>query len=90
MNDVRIVLAHSGWADGSSFARVITGLAPHGIKAVASPLPLTDLADDVEALNRGIERVPVPVIYAYAGAVLGLARPERVKALVHVTAFAAR
>ena len=93
MNDVRIVLAHSGWADGSSFPRVITGLAPHGIKAVASPLPLTDLADDVEALNRSIERVPGPVIlaaHAYAGAVIGLARPERVKALVHVTAFAAR
>ena len=91
MYDVIVVLAHGGWADGSSFPRVITGLAPHGIKAVASPLPLTDLADDVEALNRSIERVSGQVVlaaHAYAGAVIGLARPERVKALVYVTAFA--
>ena len=56
MNDVSVVLAHGGWADGSSWARVITGLAAHGIKAVAAPLPLTDLADDVAVLNRSIER----------------------------------
>ena len=91
MNDVSVVLAHGGWADGSSWSRVITGLAAQGIKAVAAPLPLTELADDVEALNRSIERVPGPVVlaaHAYAGAVIGLARPERVKALVYVTSFA--
>ena len=55
MNDVIVVLAHGGWADGSSWARVITGLAAHGIKAVAAPLPLTELADDVAALDRSIE-----------------------------------
>ena len=89
--DVRVVMAHGGWADGSSWARVITGLAAHGIKAVAAPLPLTDLADDVAALNRTIERMPGPVTlvaHAYAGAVIGLAQPERVKGLVYVTAFA--
>jgi pimeloyl-ACP methyl ester carboxylesterase len=91
MQDVSVVLAHGGWADGSSWARVIMGLAAHGIKATAAPLPLTDLADDVAALNRSIERTPGPVVlaaHAYAGAVIGLARPERVKALVYVTAFA--
>ena len=70
---------------------MITGLAAHGIKAVAAPLPLTDLADDVAALNRTIERMPGPVTlvaHAYAGAVIGLAQPERVKGLVYVTAFA--
>jgi pimeloyl-ACP methyl ester carboxylesterase len=49
------------------------------------------LADDVAALNRTIERVQGPVIlaaHAYAGAVIGLARPDRVKALVYVNAFA--
>jgi hypothetical protein len=51
MSDVRVVMAHGGWANGSSWARVITGLAAHGIKAVAAPLPLTDLVDDVAALN---------------------------------------
>jgi pimeloyl-ACP methyl ester carboxylesterase len=91
MNEVSVVLAHGGWADGSSWARVITGLAAHGIKAVAAPLPLTDLADDVAALNRTIERMPGPVVlasHAYAGAVIGLARAERVKALVYVNSFA--
>jgi hypothetical protein len=70
MKDVGVVMAHRGWADGSSWARVITGLAAHGIKAVAAPLPLTDLADDVAALNRSIERMPGPVVlaaHAYAG-----------------------
>jgi pimeloyl-ACP methyl ester carboxylesterase len=91
VKDVSVVMAHGGWADGSSWARVITGLAAHGIKAVAAPLPLTDLADDVAALNRTIERVSGPVVlagHAYAGAVIGLARAEHVKALVYVTAFA--
>jgi pimeloyl-ACP methyl ester carboxylesterase len=91
MTDVSVVLAHGGWADGSSWARVITGLASHGIKAIAAPLPLTDLADDVAALNRSIERMPGSVVlaaHAYAGAVIGLARPGRVKALVYVTSFA--
>jgi pimeloyl-ACP methyl ester carboxylesterase len=91
MKDVSIVMAHGGWADGSSWARVIAGLAAQGIRAVAAPLPLTDLADDVAALNRSIERVPGPVIlaaHAYAGAVIGLAQPERVRGLVYVTAFA--
>ena len=91
--DVRVVMAHGGWADGSSWARVTIGLAAHGIQAVAAPLPLplTDLADDVAALNRTIERMPGPVTlvaHAYAGAVIGLAQPERVKGLVYVTAFA--
>ena len=91
MNDVTVVMAHGGWADGSSWARVITGLAARGVGSVAAPLPLTDLADDVAALDRSIERAPGPVVlaaHAYAGAVIGLARPERVKALVYVTAFA--
>ena len=91
IKDVTVVMAHGGWADGSSWARVITGLAAHGIKSVAAPLPLTELADDVAALNRSIERVQGPVVlaaHAYAGAVIGLARAQRVKALVYVTAFA--
>jgi pimeloyl-ACP methyl ester carboxylesterase len=91
MQDVSVVLAHGAWADGSSWARVVTGLAAQGVKASAVPLPLTSLADDVAALNRSIERMPGPVVlaaHAYAGAVIALARPERVKALVYVTALA--
>jgi pimeloyl-ACP methyl ester carboxylesterase len=89
--DVSVVLAHGAWADGSSWARVIVALDADGTKVLAAPLPLTSLADDVAALNRGIERMPGPVVlvgHAYAGAVIALARSERVKALVYVTALA--
>jgi len=91
MNDVSVVLAHGAWADGSSWARVITALKGEGTKTVAAPLPLTSLANDVAALNRSLERTEGPVVlvgHAYAGAVIALARPERVKALVYVTALA--
>jgi pimeloyl-ACP methyl ester carboxylesterase len=63
MKDVSVVLAHGAWADGSSWARVITALKTEAVKV--------SLAG-----------------HAYAGAVIALARPERVKALVYVTALA--
>src|SRR5215472_4686393 len=91
MQDVSVVLAHGAWADGSSWARVITSLAAEGVKAVAAPLPLTSLGDDVAALNRSLERTQGPIVlagHAYAGAVIALARPERTKALVYVSALA--
>jgi pimeloyl-ACP methyl ester carboxylesterase len=90
-NDVNVVLAHGAWADGSSWARVITALDADGVKVSAAPLPLTSLADDVAALNRSLDRTEGPIVlvaHAYAGAVIALARPERVKALVYVTALA--
>jgi pimeloyl-ACP methyl ester carboxylesterase len=85
MRDVSVVLAHGAWADGSSWARVITALKADAVKLFAAPLPLTSLADDVAALNRSLDRTEGPVVlagHAYAGAVVALARPERVKALV--------
>jgi len=88
---VTAVLAHGAWADGSSWARVITALEAEEIKAHAAPLPLTSLADDVAALNRSLDRIEGPVViagHAYAGAVIALARPARVKALVYVAALA--
>jgi pimeloyl-ACP methyl ester carboxylesterase len=91
MNDASVVLAHGAWADGSSWARVITALKAEGTRVLAAPLPLTSLADDVAALNRSLDRTEGPIVlagHAYAGAVIALARPERVKALVYVTALA--
>jgi pimeloyl-ACP methyl ester carboxylesterase len=91
MQDVNVVLAHGAWADGSSWARVITALKAENVKVAAAPLPLTSLADDVAALNRTLDRTEGPIVlvgHAYAGAVIALARPERVKALVYVTALA--
>ena len=89
--DLSVVFAHGAWADGSSWARVIAKLAADHVRVCAAPLPLTSLADDVAALNRSIERMSGPVIlvgHAYAGAVIALARPQQVKALVYVTALA--
>jgi pimeloyl-ACP methyl ester carboxylesterase len=91
MKDMSVVLAHGAWADGSSWSRVITALRSEAVNVSAAPLPLTSLADDVAALNRSLDRTEGPVIlvgHAYAGAVIALARPERVKTPVYVTALA--
>ena len=91
IKDVSVVLAHGAWADGSSWARVITALKTEAVKVLAAPLPLTSLAEDVVALNRSLDRTEGPIVlagHAYAGAVVALASPERVKALVYVTALA--
>jgi pimeloyl-ACP methyl ester carboxylesterase len=91
IKDVSVVLAHGAWADGSSWASVIKALKAEGAKVSAAPLPLTSLAEDVAALNRTLDRTEGPVVlagHAYAGAVIALVRPERIKALVYVTALA--
>src|SRR5947209_10424741 len=90
-NDVTVALAHGAWADGSSWAKVISSLAAEGIKVVAAPLPLTSFSDDVAALERTLARVTGPVVlagHAYAGAVIGATRNEKVRALVYVAALA--
>jgi pimeloyl-ACP methyl ester carboxylesterase len=90
-NDVSVVLAHGAWADGSSWTKVIDQLAGAGVKTIAAPLPLTSFADDVAALDRTLERATGPVVlagHAYAGAVIGATREEKVKALVYVAALA--
>jgi pimeloyl-ACP methyl ester carboxylesterase len=91
MNDAVVVLVHGAWADGSSWAKIIAALATSGVKSVAVPLPLTSFQDDVAALDRTLERVEGPVVlagHAYAGAVIGAARSEKVKTLVYVAALA--
>jgi pimeloyl-ACP methyl ester carboxylesterase len=88
---VSVVLAHGAWADGSSWARVITALEATGVRVSAAPLPLTSLAEDVAALNRSLDRTEGPIVlagHAYAGAVIALARPDRIGALVYVTGLA--
>jgi hypothetical protein len=49
MKNVNVVLTHGAWADGSSWARVVTALKAQGTKVIAAPIPLTSLADDVTA-----------------------------------------
>ena len=90
-SDVTVVLAHGAWADGSSWSKVITGLWTAGVRAIAAPLPLTSLQDDVAALDRTLERVTGPVVlaaHAYAGGVIGSIQAANVQALVYVAALA--
>jgi pimeloyl-ACP methyl ester carboxylesterase len=89
--DVSVVLAHGAWANGSSWARVMSPLIAAVHKVLAPPLPLTSFDADVAAVERGLERVTgliVLVAHAYAGAVIGATRNERVQALVYIAALA--
>ena len=90
-NDVSVVLVHGAWAAGSGWATVIAPLNAQGFNVVAAPLPLTSFENDVAALDRTLERVAGPVVlagHAYAGAVIGATRSDKVKALVYVAALA--
>jgi pimeloyl-ACP methyl ester carboxylesterase len=89
--DATMVVVHGAWADGSSWEPVIRELQKQGFKVIAAPIPLTSLGDDAAALQRTIARTHGPVIvagHAYAGAVVGTAGDERVKALVYIAALA--
>jgi pimeloyl-ACP methyl ester carboxylesterase len=85
------VVIHGAWADGSSWDRVIPSLRKEGLNVVAAPIPLTSLGEDAAMLRRTLARTQGPVVvagHAYAGAVVGTAHDERVKALVYVAALA--
>jgi hypothetical protein len=82
---------HGGWADGSSWSRVISELQEAHVEVTAAPIPLTSLDDDVAALDRAIDRTEGPVVlagHAYAGAVIAATTHPRVAALVFVAALA--
>jgi len=86
-----VVLVHGAWADGSSWNDVIAPLLSRGLNVVAAPLPLTSLADDIDALDRALERIDGPAVlvaHAYAGAVIAGSTNARVQSLVFVAALA--
>jgi pimeloyl-ACP methyl ester carboxylesterase len=90
-NYVNVMLVHGAWADGSSWSKIIGPLKAEGARVVAAPLPLTSLADDLTALERTLERIEGAVVlvgHAYAGAVIGATRNEKVRSLVYVAALA--
>ena len=85
------VLVHGAWADGTSWHKVIDALEADGAKAIAAPIPLTSVSDDVRALDRCLARIEGPLglaAHAHAGAVISGTKNERVKGLVFVAAFA--
>lgn len=86
-----VILAHGAWADGSSWAKIVTPLQQQGLEVICAPLPLTSLNDDIAALQRVVERTAGPVLlvaHAYAGAVIAAMHHERVKGLVFIAALA--
>src|SRR5215469_10535452 len=90
-NDAGVVLIHGAWADGSSWSKIIRPLTGEGVRVSAPSLPLTSFQEDVSALERALERLPGPVVlagHAYAGAVIGAVRSDKVKALVYIAALA--
>ncbi|MBR0933724.1 alpha/beta fold hydrolase [Bradyrhizobium jicamae] len=89
--ELTVVMVHGAWADGSSWTQVIRLVQAHDIRCLAAPIPLTSLSDDVRALDRTLERTNGPVMlaaHAYAGAVIGSTRSDRVRGLVFVSALA--
>src|SRR4029434_1485373 len=87
-----IVLVHGAFADGSSWAKVITLLQAKGYNVTAVQNPLTSFADDVAATNRALALQTGPVIlvgHSWAGAVITEAGVDpKVAGLVYVAAFA--
>jgi pimeloyl-ACP methyl ester carboxylesterase len=88
-----IILVHGAFEDGSAWQRVIVSLQREHYNVVAAQLPLTSLADDVQATRRVVESQTGPVVlvgHSWGGAVItdAAAGNPRVKALVYVAAFA--
>jgi pimeloyl-ACP methyl ester carboxylesterase len=87
-----IVLVHGGWADGSSWDRVISILQQEGYTVDAPPNPLRSLASDSDYLASYLQTISGPIIlvgHSYGGAVITNAATgnPNVKALVYVDAF---
>src|ERR1700693_1606732 len=87
-----IVIVHGAFADGSSWAKVITILQAKGYNVTAVQNPLTSFADDVAATNRALALQTGPVIlvgHSWGGAVITEAGVDpKVVGLVYVAAFA--
>jgi pimeloyl-ACP methyl ester carboxylesterase len=86
-----VVLVHGAWAECASWTQIILPLQRPGLGVVCAPIPLTGLSDDVGALDRVLARIEGDIVlagHAYAGAVIGATRNEKVKLLVYVAALA--
>jgi pimeloyl-ACP methyl ester carboxylesterase len=88
-----IILVHGGWADGSSWGKVITILKNAGHRVIAVQLPLHNSADDIATVKRAIELAGGPVLlvgHSHGGFVITNAAYSNpnVTGLVYVAAFA--
>lgn len=57
-----IVLVHGAWADGSCWRNIILPLRQEGLQVMCAPIPLTSLAEDIDAFQRWFERTRGPVL----------------------------
>ena len=88
---ITVVLVHGAWAECASWTEVILPLQRQGFGVVCAPLALTSLSDDACALDRVLARIGGDIVlvgHAYAGAVIGATKNERVRLLVYVAALA--
>jgi pimeloyl-ACP methyl ester carboxylesterase len=86
-----VVPVHGAWAECASWTEIILPLQKQGLGVVCAPIPLTSLSDDSAALDRLLARIEGDIVlvgHAYAGAVIGATKNERVKLLVYVAALA--
>lgn len=87
-----IVLVHGLWADASSFNRIIPVLQEEGYEVFAPQFGLDTVAGDVDAVKRGLSRVPSPVVlvgHSYGGTLITAAGgDDRVAGLVYIAGLA--
>jgi pimeloyl-ACP methyl ester carboxylesterase len=87
-----VVLVHGAWADASGWDGVIKRLQRDGYPVVAPAGPLRSLSGDSAYLADYLKTVKGPVVlvgHSYGDAVITNAADDpKVKALVHVAAFA--
>jgi pimeloyl-ACP methyl ester carboxylesterase len=87
-----VVLVHGAWADGSSWAEVISRLQAAGLHVTAVQNPLTTLADSVAATRRALALQNGPTVlvaHSWGGTVISEAGIDpKVTALVYVAARA--
>ena len=87
-----VVLVHGAWADGSSWAEVISRLQEAGMHVTAVQNPLTSLTDSVAATRRALALQDGPTVlvaHSWAGTVISETGVDpKVTALVYVAARA--
>jgi pimeloyl-ACP methyl ester carboxylesterase len=84
-------MVHGAWAECASWNEIILPLQKEGLGVVCAPIPLTSLSEDVTALDQVLGRIEGNVVlvgHAYAGAVIGATKNDRVKLLIYVAALA--
>src|SRR5690606_14869366 len=86
-----VVLVHGAFADGTSWAAVISRLQEKGYHVAAVQNPLTSLKDGVAATKRAIALMDDPVLlvsHSWAGMVIRAAGNDaKVAGLVYVAAL---